>query len=1221
MGAPTRKLSTAVDVKFSSLRNCLVNLPHSLISVIAATNSPAQDVIIEILVNEASSQSAQPGPRSIYVGWSGIPCTRKPTSYIGYRSESVFASNEVGREIVEIDRDFGGLLGLAEDQRVALILHFHSPSATTVHIEPLTPGDWEIIELHANFLELNLLSQIRALPNPSASQSSSLAAQHVHPLTVHLSPTSTANIIVTALTLPQPSSKPFAKLAPDAEVIVAPKTRPKLIERRVSQSVTSAGRKSAGGRSVRSAGRDRPVSQENLASKTLLLRPCDRRFCDETFCAEDGSNSGLRIWVDPEAVQSSMWDSVIHVTISVIDPTEIRTTLDPRHQQQKITPEPDDKKNPTSSVVAELLRYDNAPSASHAILSTALCSSLRVPGIHGGIVKISAAFQPVPQRMIQSLVMFPLSGDNPDKDSIVLGGHSKSERYETLKDLEIQLRDHACTKSLLHGPLTDGLLIPSSVHQHFPWYGGILRFVWRPGSLTESEKPSVAWVTSLDMEIRLETAKGMALPPGQMAFSGTDNLPTCATLITGLESLCNEAFTNLSRASSVLLTGGLGSGKSSLAELTASRLRSRLQFYVSYVACRELMGDDVRISNVKGAIERLLTAASWAVRLGGHALVIMDDLDELCPAVTELQTHDNSRSNEVSELILTIVREYCSKSPTIVLLGTTQSKDSLNSLLIGANLFKNIIDLKAPDKDRRRRLLEVMVADADRRGDAEGDDNDHTTQHGTTIHAEPTNGSFTLSPVQSSQESMLLHSDLNHLDIAAQTDGYMPADLLLLVSRAKSEALIRSTLSSEEVSLDLRISSGDFNRAMQGFTPASLRNVALQSSRTTFDSIGGLKTTRKIILETLQYPTLYAPIFSNCPLRLRSGLLLYGFPGCGKTLLAGAVARECGLNFISVKGPEILNKYIGASEKSVRDLFERAERARPCVLFFDEFDSIAPKRGHDSTGVTDRVVNQLLTQMDGAEGLNGVYMLAATSRPDLIDPALLRPGRLDKILLCDLPDLTDRLDILTVISQRLKLEPSVLSSPQRGLYEVAQRTDGYSGADLQAIVYNAHLEAIHEELGDFRTDDEVAKKNTKARTAQHSSNFDAFRFHFGKGSDSKGASTTASHTQALIEYHAMLSKVEDIRRSSRLKRRATAEPVSARSPSNTRLSAREERGAQEVVIHWRHFEASLASTRSSIGPHERNRLRQYYNEFIIGRSGQLPNGENSTEIGGRSSLM
>ncbi|KAJ1980877.1 Peroxisome biosynthesis protein pex1, partial [Dimargaris verticillata] len=185
-------------------------------------------------------------------------------------------------------------------------------------------------------------------------------------------------------------------------------------------------------------------------------------------------------------------------------------------------------------------------------------------------------------------------------------------------------------------------------------------------------------------------------------------------------------------------------------------------------------------------------------------------------------------------------------------------------------------------------------------------------------------------------------------------------------------------------------------------------------------------------------------------------ILLYGYPGCGKTLLASAVAKECGLNFIYVKGPEILNKYIGASEQSVRDLFKRASAARPCVLFFDELDAIAPRRGHDNTGVTDRVVNQFLTEMDGAEGLNGVYVLAATSRPDLIDPALLRPGRLDKALLCDLPNQAERLDILSKVAESMTTDGSM------NLDELAAATTGFTGADLQALVYNSYLDAVHE---------------------------------------------------------------------------------------------------------------------------------------------------------------
>lgn len=209
----------------------------------------------------------------------------------------------------------------------------------------------------------------------------------------------------------------------------------------------------------------------------------------------------------------------------------------------------------------------------------------------------------------------------------------------------------------------------------------------------------------------------------------------------------------------------------------------------------------------------------------------------------------------------------------------------------------------------------------------------------------------------------------------------------------------------------------------------------------------------------LLWPSRYPQIFAQSPIRHRSGLLLYGHPGCGKTMIASSLAKECNLNFISVKGPELLNKYIGQSEKGVRDVFERAGAASPCLLFFDEFDSIAPRRGHDNSGVTDRVVNQLLTEMDGAEGLRkGVYILAATSRPDLIDPALLRPGRLDKAVLCGVPSIDERVEVLQCISKTIPLHEEV------NLENIARDTEGFSGADLQGYLYSAQLLAIHQEM-------------------------------------------------------------------------------------------------------------------------------------------------------------
>ena len=411
----------------------------------------------------------------------------------------------------------------------------------------------------------------------------------------------------------------------------------------------------------------------------------------------------------------------------------------------------------------------------------------------------------------------------------------------------------------------------------------------------------------------------------------------------------------------------------------------------------------------------------------------------------------------------------------------------------------------------------------------------------------------------------------------------------------------------------------DFSAALQNFIPSSLRSVALTRSTTTFSSVGGLHSVRKTLLETLLYPTKYAPIFAQCPLRLRSGLLLYGYPGCGKTLLASAVAGECGLNFISVKGPEILNKYIGASEASVRELFERAQAARPCILFFDEFDSVAPKRGHDSTGVTDRVVNQLLTQMDGAEGLEGVYVLAATSRPDLIDPALLRPGRLDKSLLCDMPDGDSRLDILRAVSGKLVLGTSVTEHDR--LASIAEQTDGFSGADLQALLYNAHLEAVHQIIDASQANN--SKKGKKASTAKSSSSgtrdsaSDLIQFLYDPSvtePDEHPSTLLSTLTTHLASRRSALK--------ARLRDPYGLAPSSLQPPDyNSTSDPQPHAKSPPVTIEHAHLQRALASTKRSISQDEYVRLRGIYREFVVGRNGEMRSGEGERGVGGRSSLM
>ena len=978
-----------------------------------------------------------------------------------------------------------------------------------------------------------------------------------------------------------------------------------------------------------------PSRREPIGPKAVFLRPVDRSVCKDYFDDDDDDNDDedededeendirgkhiLSVWVDQDVLRHKGLKGSKWVYVSILMPSALQGPLDAQEHQKRKDAEASEADLPASKVVARLLTWRAPPDASHAALSSALCSTLGVNGIIGGIIRLSAASAPLSRSEIEGLIFFPFIASEENTASLRLGGHTNADRRLSIEHVKAIYRDSDERHSgLLDAPITNGEFMPPC--QDAKWSGGIIRF---KSSVLNNDRDRPQWC--LDIDPKRTVAIGQSIPKISFdslsnlhGYGGLDRLPS----MVGVDSLIQQVETYAMHSSSVLLTGGLGSGKTLFAQSIAHRLRSEHLFSTIYLSCHDLTTEETRVSTVKETLSRLFMAAAWNAKLGGQSLVILDDLDKLCPVETELQTADNGRSRQISELLCSMVREYLAKVSKMVVLATAQSKASLNSLMIGANIIKEIVSLKVPNKVSRRMVLQALTdhkAAAKPLGNGIEDHPDHSSsddEEAAWMVSSPQPQPF------GSKDQILLDRKVDLLDIAGQTDGYMPGDLVLLVSRAKNEALIRAIEESTNREHAIVLTSQDFQIALEGFTPASLRNVTLQTSKTTFDSIGGLHETRKILLETLQYPTIYAPIFAQCPLRLRSGLLLYGFPGCGKTLLASAVAGECGLNFISVKGPEILNKYIGASEKSVRDLFERAESARPCVLFFDEFDSIAPKRGHDSTGVTDRVVNQLLTQMDGAEGLSGVYVLAATSRPDLIDPALLRPGRLDKSLLCDMPRSDDRIDILQALAKKLTIAPEVMSekSSSRNLAEVARRTEGYSGADLQAVIYNAHLEAIHDVLGDRSAKGEVNGKK-KGRNGQNfAGKPDILQFHFGKSDGTDGFPTSISRAKQAAEYAAILRKLDAFRMAKKKEKQARRGLISGQEKSSAINDAKSD-SAQKVTIQWKHIEASLATTRSSIGVDERRRLERIYHEFIAGRSGEFPDGQGSTEIGGRSSLM
>ena len=968
-------------------------------------------------------------------------------------------------------------------------------------------------------------------------------------------------------------------------------------------------------------------------SSAVFLRCVDRCLCAHLF-DEDGRDQdrdrNLRVWVDEEVLANQALKGLEYVCVSVVKPGGIEVPPDSQQQQKGKDTDPSEFGKPASKIVAKLLVWYEAPDSRHVALSSNLCSALNSEGTVGGLVRIEAAPPPVQRSGIENVKIFPILGRYGEIDGIKFGGQSKADREAAAEKIRAYYasKDHN-EAGMLDGPLTNGLVLPQvsqDIESH-DWEGGILRWEVPSYDGRESAKTSVKWCMGSEIRGAIQVQQEVPNPfsTSKSITISADPLPTEPPSMIGIDSLINELTTHLSHFSSVLLTGGLGSGKSSLARLLGHRLRTFNLFHISYFTCRKLMTEETRISAIKETLNRLFMAASWGTRLGGRALVILDDLDRLCPAETELQTSDNGRSRQISEMMCALVRQYCSFDSHVVILATSQAKEALNNVIIGANVIREIVALKVPDKDGRRQVLKALTGGSRNGRSLTNNRNDHSRRSSLDIEAAWMGGSPCSEPADGS-EKFQIDCNLDFLDLAGQTDGYMPGDLVLLVSRAKNEALIRSvdTTSDPAEESNIILKEVDFENALRGFTPASLRNVTLQSSKTTFDSIGGLQKTRKVLLETLQYPTTYAPIFAQCPLRLRSGLLLYGYPGCGKTLLASAVAGECGLNFISVKGPEILNKYIGASEKSVRDLFERAESARPCVLFFDEFDSIAPKRGHDSTGVTDRVVNQLLTQMDGAEGLSGVYVLAATSRPDLIDPALLRPGRLDKSLLCDMPNLDDRLDILQALSKKLIISPDIVdaSYQHNSLLEVAHRTSGYSGADLQAVIYNAHLEAIHDILGDHDTNGEVKFKGRKDNKKYiGASKRDILQFRFGKEDTANGATPAMSRAKQAAEYAVTVAKLDAIKLAKRKDRHLRRGITELSSKDNVNEKGTKATSKQEVVIEWKHIEASLATTRSSVSADERRRLERIYREFVVGRNGEMPNGQGPTEVGARSSLM
>lgn len=1123
------------------------------------------------------------------LSWSsGRVSKTKKHAYVGWTGMSTAASH-TGPGTLEIDPTFAQSLGLEPKTSVSIKVHTASdsssvPIAHTIHLEPQTASDWEIIELHAQYLEARMLNQVRAV---SLKQ----------PIVVFPSPTAIAHLSVVKIEPPIPPSSDynFAKLSTESEVVIAPKTRKK-----------SSSSKSKAGSTNRSVAASSTRRRRDPSGPSLLLRGVSLPHPTDIFPPEANSATDYQIFVTPDVLIP--FANSKYAFVSIVQPTLIQQNAKNPNSASSNDPNSNPGPNAQDDVgsLEELYADDNSgevvqvsrkiiaaitpcPSGTglegHVGLSYALSIALGVSETVGNVVKIEFASKPLANPPSTIVVRPLITNSSPSHNSsntasgLKFGKKmdalaqseqlAKQSENEKTKKIQIIKKFLFEDSGIINGPITSNMRLPPlpDTLNH----GFILQLKSAEGWMipnTKDKKHALEIEMGVDL-ICPESTIGRSLSTIQEEFkSSASGTKPGTRRVVGIDKSLKEINESVRSGFStgLLVYGSRGSGKTAVLKDICNGLFKDFIHHI-FISCGAKAEDP--IGSIKELLSRTLLTASWY----SPSIVVIDDIDKLIPA--EVEHADSTRSRQLSEIFQQL-SELVMSNRSICIIASSQSQESIHSHLITSHVFDNTVHLKSPDKEVRRVILEEAVCSLD----MEKDD------------------------------------AFDMLEIAGSTEGYQPGDLWTLAERSKHQAIVRhvenmNLSKNPETAASVNIiKQADFENALAGFVPASLRGVKLQKSSVSWSEIGGLKETKRILLETLEWPTRYAPIFAKSPLRLRSGLLLYGYPGCGKTLLASAVASQSGLNFISVKGPEILNKYIGASEQSVRDLFERASAAKPCILFFDEFDSIAPKRGHDSTGVTDRVVNQMLTQMDGAEGLDGVYVLAATSRPDLIDSALLRPGRLDKSMLCDMPNLEDRIDILNAV----KISGKMVLSDEVSLQYIAEQTEGYSGADLQAVLYNAYLEAIHD----------IVDVTNESGAGDAKADEDDFEFIQIGGEHSLANGSTSSSTMAarnqIAEKQLVKKKLEAFADNLSSSKYGEADD-SAIKANGSKTNDDADSSSTQAVIKPSHVAKSLQDTQPSISHKERQKYQRIYQQFVSGRSGDMPNGENSTEIGGRATLM
>jgi transitional endoplasmic reticulum ATPase len=462
----------------------------------------------------------------------------------------------------------------------------------------------------------------------------------------------------------------------------------------------------------------------------------------------------------------------------------------------------------------------------------------------------------------------------------------------------------------------------------------------------------------------------------------------------------------------VFLYGPPGCGKTLLAKAVANE--SDANFYV-------ISGPEI-MSKFYGESEARLREIFQKAQETSPSIIFIDEMDAIAPKREEVTGEVERR---VVAQLLSLMDGMGSRG-NIIVIGATNRPNAIDPALRRPGRFDREIEIGVPDKAGRNEVLQI-----------------HT-------------------------RNMPLAEDTDLKRLSDVTHGYTGADMASLCREAAMKALRRYipefNLEEERIPPEILekmvVKMDDFLSAYREITPTAMREVYVEVPQVHWSEVGGLKEVKQELMESVEWPLKKPEVFKKMGIKPPRGILLYGPPGCGKTLLARAVATESEANFISIKGPEIFSKWVGESEKAIREIFRKGRTAAPAIIFFDELDSIVPRRGlgYSDSGASERVISQLLTEIDGIESLQNVLVIAATNRPDILDPAVLRPGRFDRLIYVPSPDFDSLKEIFKIHTHSMPLSRDV------DLEELTRKAQGYSGADIEAICREAAIDALREDI-------------------------------------------------------------------------------------------------------------------------------------------------------------